>query len=189
MDERQLIKGCLENRKEDQKELFQRFSGKMLSVCRRYARHEMEAEDMLQDAFVKMFKNLKSYKGNGSFEGWLRRITINTAIKHCQRKSFSNELLGYEKLPDSSYSESIGIKMDEDFLLKLVADLPDGYRLVFNLYAIEGFSHTEIALLLDITASTSRSQLVKARRMLQMRLAKIEDFNTRTRNRLIPSNE
>jgi len=94
MDERQLIKGCLENRKEDQNELFQRFSGKMLSVCRRYARHEMEAEDMLQDAFVKMFKNLKSYKGNGSFEGWLRRITINTAIKHCQRKSFSNELLG-----------------------------------------------------------------------------------------------
>jgi len=79
--------------------------------------------------------------------------------------------------------------MDEDFLLKLVADLPDGYRLVFNLYAIEGFSHAEIALLLDITASTSRSQLVKARRMLQMRLAKIEDFNTRTRNRLIPSNE
>jgi len=185
MDERQLIKGCLENRKEDQKELFRRFSGKMLSVCRRYARHEMEAEDMLQDAFVKMFKNLDAYKGNGSFEGWLRRITINTAIKHCQRKSFSNELLGYEKLPDNRYYGNTGSPLDEDFLLQLVSDLPDGYRLVFNLYAIEGFSHAEIAEMLDITASTSRSQLVKARRLLQMRLAEVEDFNART-NRMVP---
>lgn len=185
MDERQLIKGCLNNRKEDQQELFRRFSGKMLSVCRRYARHEMEAEDMLQDAFVKMFNNLSSYKGKGSFEGWLRRITINTAIKHCQRKSFSKELLGYEKLPDSSYYSATGSKMDEAFLLKLVSELPDGYRMVFNLYAIEGFSHAEIANMLEITPSTSRSQLVKARRMLQVRLAEIEDFNART-NRMVP---
>jgi len=185
MDDRQLIKGCLENRKEYQKELFRRFSGKMLSVCRRYARHEMEAEDMLQDAFVKMFKNLSSFKFEGSFEGWLRRITINTAIKHCQRKAFSNELLGYEKLPEKSQLNSSGAQMDEAFLLKLVSGLPEGYRLVFNLFAIEGYNHAEIAELLGITASTSRSQLVKARRMLQVRLAEIENYHSKT-NRMIP---
>ncbi len=179
MDERQLIKGCLANRAKDQQEIFRRFSGKMLSVCRRYARHEMEAEDMLQDAFVKMFKNLHSFKAEGSFEGWLRRITINTAIKHCQRKSFTNEINGYEKLPESSYQQS-GSKIDEDFLMKIVSELPEGYRLVFNLYAIEGYSHQEIAELLGVTSSTSRSQLVKARNMLQRRLAEIEAFKTRT---------
>jgi len=185
MDDRQLIKGCLENRKEHQKELFRRFSGKMLSVCRRYARHEMEAEDMLQDAFVKMFKNLSSFKFQGSFEGWLRRITINTAIKHCQRKSFSNELLGFEKLPENSYLNSSSAQLNEAFLLKLVSNLPEGYRLVFNLFAIEGYSHAEIAELLGITASTSRSQLVKARRMLQTRLAEVEKYHSEMKNSMV----
>lgn len=186
MDDRQLIKGCLENQKEHQKELFRRFSGKMLSVCRRYARHEMEAEDMLQDAFVKMFKNLSSFKFEGSFEGWLRRITINTAIKHCQKKAFSNELMGYEKLPENSHLNTSGAQMNEDFLLKLVSNLPEGYRLVFNLFAIEGYSHAEIAELLGITASTSRSQLVKARRMLQLRLAEIDNYHSKTNNHMVP---
>lgn len=186
MDDRQLILGCLENSKEHQRALFKRFSGKMLSVCRRYARHEMEAEDMLQDAFVKMFKNLASFKGEGSFEGWLRRITINTAIKHCQKKSYSNELLGFEKLPENSHLGASGAQLNEAFLLKLVSELPEGYRLVFNLFAIEGYSHAEIGDLLGITASTSRSQLVKARRMLQNRLAEIENYQSNRTNRVVP---
>lgn len=186
MNDRQLILGCLENRKEHQKELFRRYSGKMLSVCRRYARHEMEAEDMLQDAFVKMFKNLSSFKGEGSFEGWLRRITINTAIKYCQKKSYSQELLGFEKLPEGRSVGRAGVELNEEFLLGLVSELPKGYRLVFNLYAIEGYSHAEIAELLGITASTSRSQLVKARRMLQLRLAEIDNYHLNTKNRMIP---
>ncbi len=170
MDESRLIRECLANRKGAYKELFRRYSGKMLALCRRYARHEMEAEDMLQDAFIKAFDNLKHFRATGSFEGWLRRITINTAIKYCQRKSFSKELTGYEHLPDAGQAAKAGDALSEEFLMYLIQSLPDGYRLVFNLYAIEGYSHEEIAAMLGISASTSRSQLVKARRMLQMRI-------------------
>lgn len=139
----------------------------MLVVCMRYARHRMEAEDMLQDAFIKVFRHIDRFAGKGSFEGWIRRIVINTALKHVDRKSFTQEQLGGETDFDPGSDPGVFAHLNEQDLLKLVSDLPEGYRVVFNLYAIEGFSHKEIAELLEIGESTSRSQLVKARKMLQ----------------------
>jgi len=165
--EQDLIKGCINNDGKCQKELFRRFAGKMLVVCMRYARHRMEAEDMLQDAFIKVFKNLSFFEAKGSFEGWVRKIVVNTALKHIDKKSFTKEQIGGEQDYDPGADPDIFSHLGEKDLLKMVASLPDGYRVVFNLYAIEGFSHKEIADLLEIGESTSRSQLVKARKMLQ----------------------
>jgi len=145
LTEKELILGCLREDRAIQKEFFRKYAGKMLGVSRRYARHELEAEDILQDAFVKVFNNLSKFQHKGSLEGWIRRIVVNTALKNFQRKSYTN-------------------------------DLPDGYRVVFNMYVIEGYSHREIAEKLEIGESTSRSQLVKARKMLMNRITKLQSI-------------
>lgn len=139
----------------------------MLAVCLRYTRHRMEAEDILQDAFVKVFDNISKFEFKGSFEGWIRRIVINTALKNYSKKSFKQEQIGLENQPELPLEPEIYSNLEEEELLRLINKLPDGYRLVFNLYAVEGYSHKEIADLLGIQESTSRSQLVKARKMLQ----------------------
>ena len=136
-------------------------------VCRRYARHHMEAEDILQDAFVKVFRNLEKFEQRGSFEGWIRRIVVNTALKNIDKKSFANEQIGGDLDHDPGAIPSVYSTLGAEDLLQVIAQLPEGYRIVFNLYAIEGYSHKEIADMLDIGESTSRSQLVKARKMLQ----------------------
>ncbi|MCB9296986.1 MAG: sigma-70 family RNA polymerase sigma factor [Lewinellaceae bacterium] len=167
MTEKELIKGCIQEDRYYQQELFRRYSGKMLMVCLRYARHEMEAEDILQDAFIKIFDNIAKFEFKGSFEGWIRRIVINTALKNYSRKSFKQEQIGLDNYPDLPLEPEIYAHLQEEELLRLIAKLPEGYRLVFNLNAIEGYSHKEIADMLGIQESTSRSQLVKARKMLQ----------------------
>ena len=139
----------------------------MLAVCLRYTRHRMEAEDILQDAFIKVFDNIGRFEFKGSFEGWIRRIVINTALKNYSKKSFKQEQIGLENQPELPLDPEIYSNLEEEELLRLINRLPDGYRLVFNLYAVEGYSHKEIAELLGIQESTSRSQLVKARKMLQ----------------------
>jgi len=139
----------------------------MMAVCVRYTRHEMEAEDILQDALVKVFDNIHKFEFKGSFEGWIRRIVINTALKNYSKKSFKQEQIGLENQPELPMEPDIYKHLDEEALLALIAKLPEGYRLVFNLYAIEGYSHREIADMVGIQESTSRSQLVKARKMLQ----------------------
>ena len=174
MTEQDLIKGCIKQDRKCQEELFRRFAGKMLVVCMRYARHQMEAEDMLQDAFIKVFTHIERYEGKGSFEGWIRKIVVNTALKHIDRKSFTQEQIGVEQDYDAAVDPDVFSHLGERELLKMVADLPEGYRVVFNLYAIEGYSHKEIAELLDIGESTSRSQLVKARKMLQDRVLNVQ---------------
>jgi len=174
VDEKKLIKGCLRDDPQCQEELFRRYSGKMLIVCMRYTRHRMEAEDVLQDAFIKVFANLRQYKEKGSFEGWIRRIVINTALKNYDRKSFTNEHLGINFDYDQAADPSVYGHLQEETLLKVINELPDGYRLVFNLYAIEGYSHREISDMLGIKESTSRSQLVKARKLLQMQIEHLQ---------------
>ncbi len=139
----------------------------MLVVCLRYARHEMEAEDILQDSFIKIFDNISKFEFKGSFEGWIRRIVINTALKHYSKKSFKQEQIGVDAHPDFPLEPDAYAHLNEEELLNLIAKLPDGYKVVFNLYAIEGYSHKEISDMLGIQESTSRSQLVKARKMLQ----------------------
>lgn len=167
MTEKDLIQACIRGDKKSQETLFRNYSGKMLAVCRRYARHHMEAEDLLQDAFIKIFRNLDKFQGRGSFEGWIRRIVVNTALKNIDRKSFTNEQIGGEQDYEAGALPAVYGSLGAENLMQLIASLPEGYRLVFNLYAIEGYSHKEIAELLDIKESTSRSQLVKARKMLQ----------------------
>ena len=165
--EKELIKGCIREDRYHQQELFRRYAGKMLVVCMRYTRHEMEAEDILQDAFIKIFDNITRFEFKGSFEGWVRRIVINTALKNYSKKSFKQEQIGLENYPELPLEPEVYAHLQEEELLRLIAKLPEGYRLVFNLYAVEGYSHKEIADMLGIQESTSRSQLVKARKMLQ----------------------
>lgn len=174
MDLEKIIQGCLRGDRISQKQLFDRYSGKMLAVCLRYSRHRMEAEDLLQDGFIKVFTNLEQYKSEGPFEQWVRKIMINNAIKNCHRKSFQNEFTAGDDLPDSVEEPEVIDKMAEIELLNMINELPDGYRMVFNLYAIEGYSHKEIADSLQIEESTSRSQLVKARKALQEKLLKYQ---------------
>ena len=172
--EKELIQGCINNSQHCQEELFRRYSGKMLALCMRYARHKLEAEDLLQDGFIKVFKKLHTFRGLGSFEGWIRRIMVNTAIKNYKKMSYKLEQIGLEGYKENSTSPTVYGKMSEQDLINVINELPDGYRMVFNLYAIEGYKHQEIAKMLNIQESTSRSQLVKARRMLQKKLAKIQ---------------
>ncbi|MBK6859526.1 MAG: sigma-70 family RNA polymerase sigma factor [Saprospiraceae bacterium] len=174
MEIEQIIQGCLKGDRISQKALFDRYSGKMLAVCSRYSRHLMEAEDLLQDGFIKVFTNLEQYKFEGPFEQWIRRIMINNAIKNCHRKSFQNEYSVGDELPETFEDPEAIDSMSERELLGLISELPDGYRMVFNLYAIEGYSHKEISESLKIEESTSRSQLVKARKVLQDKLLKLQ---------------
>ena len=175
MNEKDLIDGCIRENRKCQQEVFRRYAGKMLAVCRRYTRHRMEAEDVLQDAFIKVFDNIDNFQFKGSFEAWIRRIVINTALKNYQRKRFQQERMGLEmEAIDLPIEPSIFAHLHEEALLELIAQLPDGYRVVFNLYAIEGYSHKEIAEMLSIKESTSRTQLLKARKWLQTQVLKLQ---------------
>ncbi|MBL7814098.1 MAG: RNA polymerase sigma factor [Saprospiraceae bacterium] len=167
MTEFELIQGCLNEDRRAQRELFSRYAGKMMTVCLRYARHRMEAEDLLQDAFIKIFDNIQSFEGKGSFEGWIRRIVVNTALKNISKHSFQKEGIGLDNVVETWEDPSVFSQLSEQELISMISGLPNGYRICFNLYVIEGFSHREIAEMLDIEESTSRSQLVKARNMLQ----------------------
>ncbi len=157
-----------------QQEVFRRYASKMMGVCLRYARHQMEAEDLLQDAFIKVYNNISKFEYKGSFEGWIRRIVVNTALKNYSKKSFTYEQIGVEEQPENAAPPEVYAHLHEEELLKLVAALPDGYRVVFNLYAIEGYSHKEISEMLGCQESTSRSQLVKARKLLQAQILKLQ---------------
>ncbi len=142
----------------------------MYAVCLRYARHQLEADDLLQEGFIKVFEKLKNFRMEGSLEGWIRRIMVHTSINHYRKKAFQNERFGMERLPESPVEPLALERLGQQELLTLIEGLPDGYRMVFNLYAIEGYDHAEIAELLGCGESTSRSQLSKARRMLQQRM-------------------
>jgi RNA polymerase sigma factor (sigma-70 family) len=176
LTEEELIRGCTLEYKAYQKALYDKYAGRMLAVCIRYARDRAEAEDILQDGFIKIFDNISSFKGEGSFEGWIRRIIVNTALNQYRKNSSRNEVYEYEMQDfDATHDEMNAMsKLSEKELLRIIAELPDGYRLVFNLYAIEGYSHKEISEMLLIKESTSRSQLVKARQVLQQKINQIQ---------------
>ncbi|MBP6389300.1 MAG: sigma-70 family RNA polymerase sigma factor [Flavobacteriales bacterium] len=175
LTERELVEGCLKEDRRCQELLYARYARRMYAVCLRYARHELEAEDMMQEGFIRVFDKLGGFRQDGSLEGWVRRIMVHTAINHYRRKAFQQERFGLEKLPESPVPETVVGDLGTQELLALVAALPDGYRMVFNLYAIEGYDHAEIAAMLGCGESTSRSQLAKARRMLQERIHAIHE--------------
>lgn len=170
MSDDELIKGCIRENKKFQRALYERFAGKMMTVCLRYTRHRLEAEDILQEGFIKIFNNISKFQGRGSLEGWVRRIMINTALSNYNKSSFQKELIGLEDYQSGSEEPKAIQQLTAEEIMAVIDTLPDGYRIVFNLYVIEEYSHNEIAEMLDITPSTSRSQLVKARRMLQKKI-------------------
>lgn len=175
----QLIRECLKNNRLAQKELYERLSPRMFSVCIRYVGNRETAKDVLHDGFIVLFSKLDTFKGNGSFEGWVRRIFINTALMHIRK----TDVLKYaEELDtpaqDLKVSPTVIESLEASHLMKLVAAMPIGFRTVFNMYAIEGYTHQEIAKELNITEGGSRSQLSRARLWLQGRLAEIgQDHN------------
>ena len=170
----ELIKGCIEQNPQTQRMLFELYAGKFMTVCLRYAIDSLEAEDMLQEGFVRIFNNLHQFKFEGSFEGWMRRIVVNVCLKHLQRRKIQFKEIDIENNNEPQLSPYAYSNLGADELMKLINQLPEGYKAVFNLNVIEGYSHDEIAELLGIQASTSRSQLVKARRLLQEQIIKLE---------------
>ncbi len=174
LTEKEIIEGCRANKSTAQKALFLKYGSVMLTVCRRYARHQMEAEDFLQDGFIKVFKYIHQFKEESTLQTWIRRIMINNALKHISKSAFKKELIGIEDNYDQNIDSGTYAKLSAEEILKLIEELPQGYKIVFNLYAIEGYSHKEIAEKLDIGESTSRSQLLKARRMLQEKFIELQ---------------
>lgn len=176
MNEHELIRGCLREEATCQKGVFDRYASRMLGVCNRYARNAADAEDILQDAFIKVFDKIHQFKFEGSFEGWIRKIVVNTALKKYSVRRYEKEVVGYEvKDRDETVMEPAAYNhLGEKDLMDLINNLPDGYRLIFNLYVIEGYQHEEIAEMLNIQPGTSRSQLVKARAMLQKQISELQ---------------
>lgn len=147
--------------------LFEKFAPRIMTVCRRYAANHQEAEDIMQETFIRVFSKLHQFKFEGSFEGWVTRIAAHCAIRYVKQAMFEYQ----EILPDESHvnSEALG-NLNEEELLGLIQEMPAGYRIIFNLYAIDGYSHDEIAKLLNIEPVTSRTQLMKARKLLQRKI-------------------
>ncbi|MBL4755008.1 MAG: sigma-70 family RNA polymerase sigma factor [Flavobacteriales bacterium] len=164
----QLVQGCIRGDVVCQKQLYQLYARTMMGVCLRYAKSREEAEDFLQDGFIKMFKNIDQYEGKGSLEGWVRRIMVNTALASMRKFNPLQQSGDVLDLENSNGEEpEIISSLSAKDLLEIIHRIPDGYRIVFSLYAIEGYSHKEIAAKLGITESTSKSQLSRARATLQ----------------------
>ena len=173
--EEEIIQGCVKRDPRAQRLLYEKYSPKMLSVCIRYTGGRAKAEDVMHDGFITVFEKIGSYNGIGSFEGWLRRIFANMALMSLRKADvlkFSDELGGAEREYSTESSALSNISSKE--LMRLIASMPDGFRVVFNMYAIEGFSHQEIAKELNISEGSSRSQLSRARMWLQNRLKEAE---------------
>jgi RNA polymerase sigma-70 factor (ECF subfamily) len=169
-----MIEGSKQGNRKSQELLYKQYASKMLVVCARYAKDNFEAEDMLQVGFVKIFEKIKDYKGEGSFEGWVRRIMVNTSIEFYRKNARMFPVVDLDHAPESPVQENQMARLNMNDLLSLIRNLSPGYRLIFNMYAIEGFSHKEIAQELGISEGTSKSQLARARAILQENIKKME---------------
>ncbi|SRR6056297_1066842 len=165
----ELVKGCKRNRRKFQEILYNKYAKKMYGICMSYAKDRAEAQDILQDGFVKVFKKIHTFKEEGSLEGWIRKIIVNTSLDYMRSKTKRYEFIDENKEVEEQeeIDSTLLDKVNTDALLDRVARLPDGARMVFNLYAVEGYSHKEIAEKLNITAGTSKSQYKRARNLLQ----------------------
>lgn len=164
----QLIERCKNNDAQAQSQLYKLYASKLFSICLKYSRNYVEAEDNLQDAYLTIFKKIHTFKGRGSVEGWMKRITINTALQR-YRSAGVFDIINEEQIEDVT----VEINDDDisiDFLLNIIQELPDRYRLVFNLYALDDYSHKEIAEMLNISTGTSKSNLARARMILKNKI-------------------
>lgn len=171
MTEKEIIAGCLKKDAACQRLLFDLYSRKLMSICLRYAGSSPEAEDMLQDSFIRIFTSIHQFRFEGSFEGWLKKITVNTCLGKFQKLKIRYDDISNLETDQFFVEPETVSSLNEKDLTRMIASLPEGYRIIFNLSVIEGYSHEEIASLLNIQAVTSRSQLMKARRMLQQQLS------------------
>jgi RNA polymerase sigma factor (sigma-70 family) len=171
----ELVKRCRAGERKSQEMLYKQFASKMLGVCLRYATDRMEAEDMLQNGFIRVFEKINDFRGEGSFEGWMRRIMVNCSIEHYRRNSKMMQLVDLEEASaEVSGNPLATAKLEAKDLILLIQRLSPGYRIVFNLYAIEGYSHKEIAAIVGITEGASKSQLSRARSILREQVLKME---------------
>ncbi|MEO0473312.1 MAG: RNA polymerase sigma factor [Bacteroidota bacterium] len=170
--EAELVEGCKKGSPKYQRALYEQYNRLMFAVCLRYADNHEDARDILQEGFIRVFRKVDTFRGQGSFEGWIRRIMVHTSIEHYRRNSryFMVDI-----------DEARGLELDADALsvlsreeiMNLVAELPVGYRTVFNLYVVEGYTHQDISLMLDISVGTSKSQLSRAKKLLQEKLSRL----------------
>jgi RNA polymerase sigma-70 factor (ECF subfamily) len=168
MTEEAILKGCLQNDPAAQRELYNRYSPKMLSVCYRFAHNREDAEDMLQEGFIKIFSQMHTFGNRGAFEGWIRRIIVHTCINILKKNKKFNESVDIIHATGAMVrEESVPSIVQAKQIVECIRMLPIGYRTVLNLYALEGYSHREIGLMLDIEESTSRSQYTRAKAMLE----------------------
>ncbi len=171
----QLIEQCKKNDTQAQSQIYKLYASKLFSICLKYSRNYAEAEDNLQDAYITIFKKIDQFKNKGSFEGWLKRIAVNTALQRYRSP-------GVFDIVNEEQIEDVNVEVDDedislDFLLAIIQSLPDRYRLVFNLYVMDDYSHKEIAKMLEISTGTSKSNLARARLILK---EKIETYKAKT---------
>jgi RNA polymerase sigma factor (sigma-70 family) len=176
IDEKEILRLCIRNNPKGQRLLYEKYASGLLGICMRYSKDKAEAEDVLQEGFVKIFANIKDFEGRSSLIGWMRRIVINTSITmyhknlkhqyHYDVDDFRDRNIGDCELDDTEFT------LDE--MLNVIRDLPPGYRMVFNLYAIEGYKHKEIAEKMEIDINTSKSQYSRAKKLIQCRLAALK---------------
>lgn len=171
-----VVEGCKKDKRRAQIDLYQHYSSMLLAVCLRYVADKSEAEDILQESFLKILQNIREYSGKGHFENWMKRIVVNTAITHFHRekKHYYHDEIESVSDVELQYSLSPDKEFDAKELQELIAKMPEGYRLIFNMYAIEGFKHREIAEQLRIEESTSKTQYLRAKNWIIKEMKKLK---------------
>jgi RNA polymerase sigma-70 factor (ECF subfamily) len=181
---KKIINGCLNGNRRDQELLYRRHAAKLYAICLQYSGNDDEARDILQDGFIKIFENLVHYKHEGSFEGWMRRITVNTALEKFRSRHNLYRVDDIDQIPepDADPDNQDYAGLDAEDLLNIIRELPPKYRMVFNLFAIEGYSHNEISKMVNISEGTSKSNLSRARVILQRRVGSYTGIKKRISN-------
>lgn len=181
---KKIIRGCLTGNKRDQELLYRRYSAKLYGVSLQYTGSYEEGRDVLQESFIKIFTHLHTYSGEGSFEGWMRRIVVNTALEKHRNRYYLNKVEDLSNVPEIIDNIDLADAgwLEAADLLDIIMELPPQYRMVFNLYAIEGYTHREIAKMLSISEGTSKSNLSRARKILQRKVEKLMGIKKRMVN-------
>ena len=172
-DEKELVEGCLQGRRESQQQFYKKYASKMFGVCLGYAKDRDEAKDILQEGFIKVFTSLSKYKMEGSLEGWVRRIVVNTAVDYYRKALKERDFINIDQAHSLHSEVSVLQRMEAKDILKLIDKLPEGAKIIFNLYVVEGYSHNEIGEMLGINPGTSKSQFSRARTLLQGWIGKL----------------
>lgn len=174
LEHKDLIEACVKGERSAQRELYDLFSKKMYVVCLRYTKSQQEAEDVLQESFIKVFKNIKGYRGDSRLDYWIKRVVVNTALNSQRKKLYMYPMVDIEDVKNEFDLSKAFTNFRMEELLAMIRELPTGCQTVFNLFAIEGYSHKEIAKMLEVSEGTSKSQFARARKLLQEKIAEEE---------------